>query len=66
MGRRRRILNQPDGRLDAAEPFGRGSLRIEVDDEARRPRSPKAAARLTVVVVLPLPPLLLDSAIIRI
>ena len=31
----------------------------------RRPRSAKVAARLTVVVVLPLPPLLFDSAIVR-
>jgi hypothetical protein len=31
----------------------------------RRPNSARAAARLTVVVVLPLPPLLLDSVIIR-
>jgi hypothetical protein len=31
----------------------------------RRPRSAKAAARLTVVVVFPLPPLLLDRVIVR-
>ena len=44
-----------------ADPWGSRST-----TRTRRPRSAKAAARLTVVVVLPLPPLLLDSAILRI
>lgn len=44
-----------------AEPCGSQSTR-----RIRRPHSANAAARLTVDVVLPLPPLLFDSAIFRI
>src|SRR5450759_5166678 len=44
-----------------ADPWGSRST-----TRTRRPRSAKAEARLTVVVVFPLPPLLLDSVIVRI
>src|SRR5665647_2504233 len=44
-----------------ADPWGSRSTTM-----TRRPRSAKAEARLTVVVVLPLPPLLLDSVTMRI
>src|ERR1035437_2398874 len=52
--------SQPPSHV-VADPCGSRST-----TRTRRPRSPRADARLTVVVVLPLPPLLFDRVIVRI